>query len=215
MKFLILFTLVLLASCKSKPEIENSRELHSPRPAQETEIIIETNMGTIRAQLHEDSAPISVANFLSYVDEEFYDNTIFHRVISNFMIQGGGFELSGTTPKEKKSKTAIKNESKNTHKNTRGTLAMARTQDPHSATNQFFINVQDNPSLDYPNHNGGYAVFGEVTDGMDIVDLIKEVPTHSSPMLNLVGKLYKVGNPTDVPVKPVVIQSIRRATSAK
>ena len=211
MRILSFITALLLTSCKEAPEKEQTLAQEAQSTASGgTEIIIETSMGSIKAQLHEDTAPLSVKNFLSYVDEGFYDGTIFHRVISNFMIQGGGFEISGSTPKQKKSKGPIRNESQVSRKNTRGTLAMARLNDPHSASNQFYINVQDNPSLDFPNHGGGYAVFGEVTEGMEIVDKIKEVKTHSAPMLSLVGTLYKVNDSNDVPIAPVLIQSIRR-----
>lgn len=214
MKLLALFlTALFLISCKEEPKKEAPPKADLSAPPSGPIVIIETSMGTIKAQLHEKTAPISVENFLSYVDESFYDNTIFHRVISNFMIQGGGFEIPESTPKEKKSRVAIQNESKKTRKNTRGTLAMARTKDPNSATNQFYINVNDNPSLDYPNNGGGYAVFGEIIEGMEVVDKIKDVKTHSAPMLNLVGNLYQVGSPKDVPVEPVFIKSIRRSAS--
>ena len=200
----------LESDIKGRAENESA---HSTHLASGPLIVIETNLGTIKARLHADRAPLTVTNFLSYVDEGFFDGTIFHRVISNFMIQGGGFEISGGTPKEKKNRSPIQNESQKTHKNTRGTLAMARLNDPHSATSQFFINVQDNPNLDYPSNGGGYAVFGEVIAGMEIVDQIKEVKTDRLPVLNLVGKLYRVGNPSDVPLEPVIITSIRRVAS--
>lgn len=166
-------------------------------------VIIETSMGTIQAELFADKAPKSVENFLKYVDDGFYDGTIFHRVIGDFMIQGGGL-----TPdmKEKKTRAPIKNEAGNGLKNLRGTLAMARKPDVDSATSQFFINVVDNGFL---NHRGeeekdfGYAVFGKVISGMDVVDKIKVVPTTSF-------QLY-----TDVPVTPVVIKSIKRAPTAQ
>src|SRR5262249_22901351 len=133
-------------------------------------VIIDTSMGTIKAELYESRAPITVKNFLAYVDEHFYDGTIFHRVMPDFMIQGGGF-LPGM--EEKKDKYApIKNESHNGLTNDRGTLAMARTPDPDSATAQFFINVKDNPSLNLSTRDAGYAVFGRVIEGMDVVDKI-------------------------------------------
>ncbi|MFB1034838.1 MAG: peptidylprolyl isomerase, partial [Sinobacterium sp.] len=123
-------------------------------------VVLETNFGNIEISLNEERAPITVANFLSYVDEGFYDNTIFHRVIPNFMIQTGGFDKS---MQEKANKSPIKNESANRLHNDRYTVAMARTNDPDSATSQFFINVRTNSSLDFSRSKPGYAVFGDVT----------------------------------------------------
>ena len=155
-----------------------------------------TTVGPMTIELDADSAPKTVENFLSYVAGGFYDGTIFHRVIDNFMIQGGGF----TADMEQKSTQApIENEANNGLKNQRGTIAMARTQDPHSATAQFFINVQDN---DFLNHTGenmqgwGYAVFGKVTDGEDVLDKIRGVQTDS-----------QAGH-QDVPVEPIIIESV-------
>lgn len=161
-------------------------------------VIITTSSGTIKVELFEDKAPISVKNFLSYVDDKFYDNTVFHRVIPTFMVQGGGFEPG---MKQKKAKAAIKNESSNGVANKRGTLAMARTSDPDSATAQFFINVVDNGFLDkaQSRDGAGYCVFGKVTEGLDVVDKIKAVPTGT-----------KSGH-ADVPLQDVTIQSVRRA----
>ena len=154
-------------------------------------VVMETSLGTIKIELNEEKAPITVQNFLSYVDDSFFDNTIFHRVIDGFMIQGGGFEPG---MKQKKTKAPIKNESGLS--NLRGTIAMARTNDPDSATAQFFINVSDNAgSLDKPR----YCVFGKVILGMEVVDKIKAVKTGS-----------KAGH-GDVPVQDVVIKSVRRA----
>jgi peptidyl-prolyl cis-trans isomerase A (cyclophilin A) len=159
-------------------------------------VVMETNMGTIEIELNQEKAPLSVNNFLSYVDSKFYDNTIFHRVINGFMIQGGGFEEG---MKEKKTKTPIKNEGKNGLKNDTGTIAMARTGDPDSATSQFFINVNNNDSLNYPQPDGhGYAVFGKVTSGMHVVERIKAVKK---------GNLAGHG---DVPMDLVLIKSVRR-----
>ncbi len=157
-----------------------------------TQVVLETSHGAITIELDGDKAPISTANFLAYVDEKFYDGTIFHRVIPTFMIQGGGF-----TPgmAQKKTKATIKNESGNGLKNKRGAVAMARTNDLHSATSQFFINVVDNDFLD----KNQYCVFGKVVEGLDVLDKIKAVTT---------GR--KSGH-DDVPVKDVVIQSARRA----
>jgi peptidyl-prolyl cis-trans isomerase B (cyclophilin B) len=158
------------------------------------QVVMETSLGTIKLELDDAQAPITVANFLSYVDEQFYDNTIFHRVISNFMVQGGGFEPG--MKEKKKTKAPIKNESPNGLSNTRGTIAMARTNDPDSATAQFYINVVDNAhGLDKPR----YCVFGKVVEGMDVVDKIKGVAT---------GR--RAGH-ADVPEKDVIIKSVRRA----
>jgi cyclophilin family peptidyl-prolyl cis-trans isomerase len=166
--------------------------------AKTVKVMMKTSLGEIEIELDEDKAPITVKNFLSYVDERFYDGTIFHRVIKNFMIQGGGF---GTDMQQKKTKAAIKNEADNGLKNVTGTIAMARTMVVDSATAQFFINVKDNSSLDFrdkSSHGFGYAVFGKVTKGMDVVEKIKSVPTTSKSMHQ------------DVPVTTVIIESIKR-----
>jgi peptidyl-prolyl cis-trans isomerase B (cyclophilin B) len=155
---------------------------------------IHTNYGVITLTLFADKAPITVANFLDYVKEGFYDNTIFHRVIDGFMIQGGGFE-PGMDQKE--SKATIQNEANNGLANNLGTVAMARTNEPHSATAQFFINVGDNSFLNFRSESGdgwGYCVFAEVSDGMDVVEKIRAVATGNS------------GYHQDVPVEDVVIQ---------
>jgi peptidyl-prolyl cis-trans isomerase B (cyclophilin B) len=157
-----------------------------------TQVVMTTSLGTIKIELDGDKAPISTANFLAYVDEKFYDGTVFHRVIPTFMIQGGGFAPGMT---QKKTKAAIKNESGNGLANKRGAIAMARTNDLHSATSQFFINVVDNDFLD----SNRYAVFGKVVEGLDVVDKVKAVPTG------------KRGGHDDVPLKDVVIESVRRA----
>ncbi len=155
-------------------------------------VTMETSLGRVKIELDGDRAPITVANFLGYVDDRYYDNTIFHRVIPGFMIQGGGFEPG---MKQKKTKPPIRNESPNGLSNVRGSIAMARTSAPDSATAQFFINVEDNSgSLDAPR----YCVFGNVVEGMDVVDKIKAVRT------------TKHGQHADVPIDDVVILSIRR-----
>ena len=162
--------------------------------AEQVKVLMQTNQGDIRLALDKDKAPITVENFVTYAKEGFYDGTIFHRVIKDFMIQGGGF-----TPEMEKKDThePIRNEAKNGLKNQRGSIAMARTSDPHSATAQFFINLKDNAFLDYPSQDGwGYAVFGEVTEGMEVVDKIAEQPT---------GMKYRMG---DVPLTPVVIEKV-------
>lgn len=159
-------------------------------------ILMTTTVGPMTLELDADNAPKTVENFLSYVSKGFYDGTIFHRVINNFMVQGGGFTAD---MEQKATQTPIENEANNGLKNTRGTIAMARTQDPHSATAQFFINVQDN---DFLNHTGenmqgwGYAVFGKVTDGEDVLDRIRCVQTGN-----------QAGH-QDVPVEPIIIESV-------
>jgi cyclophilin family peptidyl-prolyl cis-trans isomerase len=153
-------------------------------------------MGKVKIELFQDKAPITVKNFLQYVDDKFYDGTIFHRVISDFMIQGGGFEPG---MREKNTGPAIRNESDNGLKNVRSTIAMARTPIVDSATAQFFVNVKDNTrGLDPKRGRDGYAVFGKVIDGMDVVDKIKEVPTANQ------------GGHEAVPIENVMILSIRR-----
>ncbi|MCW8944723.1 MAG: peptidylprolyl isomerase [Sedimenticola sp.] len=138
-------------------------------------ITLKTNHGDIVIELDEEKAPITSANFIQYVKDGFYNGTIFHRVINNFMIQGGGFEVG---MKEKTTRAPIENEAKNGLSNMTGSIAMARTMDPHSASAQFFINVADNKFLDYPGQDGwGYCVFGKVTEGMDIINKMKNVDT--------------------------------------
>jgi peptidyl-prolyl cis-trans isomerase B (cyclophilin B) len=159
-------------------------------------IHMKTNYGTLVIELDEGKAPKTVANFLGYAKEGFYDNTIFHRVIDKFMIQGGGF---GPGMTQKATHAPIENEASNSLRNARGTLAMARTSDPHSASSQFFVNVVDNDFLNYtgPTPSGwGYCVFGKVTDGMHIIDQIKGVATGS-----------KLGH-KDVPLSDILIESV-------
>ena len=159
-------------------------------------ILMTTTLGPMTLELDADNAPKTVENFLSYVSNGFYDGTIFHRVINNFMVQGGGFTAD---MEQKATQAPIDNEANNGLKNARGTIAMARTQDPHSATAQFFINVQDN---DFLNHTGenmqgwGYTVFGKVTDGEDVLDKIRCVQTGS-----------QAGH-QDVPVEPIIIECV-------
>ncbi len=162
---------------------------------------MKTNYGTVTMELFADKAPKTVENFLRYVDEQFYDETIFHRVIPGFMIQGGGM---GPGMKEKATGTPVENEADNGLKNAIGTIAMARTNDPHSATSQFFINVSDNGSLDHTAKSAagwGYAVFGRVVSGMDVVEQIAAVQTGN------------VGGHSDVPVEDIVIQSLEVVAS--
>ena len=163
-------------------------------------VVLKTSLGDIQIELFPEQAPVSVQNFLTYVKTGFYNGTIFHRVIPGFMIQGGGM-----TPKmqQKPARPPIKNEADNGLKNTRGTLAMARTQIKDSATAQFFINLVDNDFLDHSERDFGYAVFGKVVEGMDVVDKIAAVPTGSSGMHQ------------DVPLKPVLIESAREVAAPK
>jgi peptidyl-prolyl cis-trans isomerase B (cyclophilin B) len=143
-----------------------------------TMIKLHTTLGAITLQLDAEKAPLSVANFIEYVNSGFYDGTIFHRVMDNFMIQGGGFEPG---MKQKPTNAPVKNEAANGLKNEKYTVAMARTSDPHSATAQFFINATNNDFLDYPGQDGwGYCVFGKVVEGMDVVDAIRKVKTGNS-----------------------------------
>jgi peptidyl-prolyl cis-trans isomerase A (cyclophilin A) len=177
-----------------------------PAPPGPTAVVIETSMGTIELELYPDKAPKTVANFLNYVNKGFYSGTVFHRVIPGFMIQGGGM-----TPdmNEKPTDPPVENEAQAAFekglKNERGTVSMARTQDPNSATAQFFINVAENVALDYPGADGyGYAVFGKVTSGMDVVDKIVDVKTTTN------------GPHANVPVEPVLIKSakVKEASAA-
>jgi peptidyl-prolyl cis-trans isomerase A (cyclophilin A) len=169
----------------------------TPRPVPTgPTVVITTSLGTIKAVLNKEQSPITVDNFLKYVRSGFYDGTIFHRVMPNFMIQGGGM-----TPdlQEKPTQAPIRNEAKNGLRNSRGTLAMARTNDPNSATAQFFINVKDNHALDFGIKGAGYTVFGEVLEGMEVVDKIVAVRTAAK------------GPHEDVPVTPVLIKTAREA----
>nr|WP_315396044.1 peptidylprolyl isomerase [uncultured Duganella sp.] len=162
-----------------------------------TNVIITTNHGKMTVELHDEKAPKSVENFLAYMNAGHYTNTIFHRVIDGFMIQGGGFEPG---MKQKPADATVENEAKNGLKNEPYTLAMARTSAPHSASAQFFINVKGNSFLDYPGQDGwGYAVFGKVIEGTEVVDAIKKVKT------------TRANGFTDVPAEDVIIESIELA----
>jgi len=149
----------------------------SNRNSENKKVQLETNKGNIVIELNEKAAPITVKNFLTYINDGHYDGTVFHRIIDGFMIQGGGFDEAGN---EKETRAPIKLESKNGLDNDRGTIAMARTNDPNSATSQFFINSVDNDFLNYAPGNDGYAVFGKVVEGMDVVDEIAKVETDSN-----------------------------------
>lgn len=192
MKFTAALTTLFAFACLSGSAFPQQSP-SSPNPT----AVIRTNMGDITVELFAREAPVTVENFISYVRSGFYAGTIFHRVISHFMIQGGGL-TEDLQPKP--TREPIVNEASNGLSNTRGTIAMARTNNPHSATAQFFINVQDNQNL---NHTGtansgawGYAVFGRVTDGMDVVDEIRFLKTHTVPPHG------------DVPTVPVVITGV-------
>lgn len=165
-------------------------------PVPDATVVFETSLGDFTVLLDGTNAPRSTTNFLSYVDAKHYDGTVFHRVIETFMIQGGGFDEALS---QRSTRAPIVNESRNGLLNERGTIALARTSDPHSATSQFFINVVDNPGLDFPQPDGaGYAVFGRVTSGLEVIDAIKSVPTGSRHGMR------------DVPNELVVIRSVRR-----
>ena len=187
----LLLSICLLLPLMAAAETPQTQNTESPT------VILHTNHGAITIELFEEQAPQSVANFIEYARDGHYDGTLFHRVISNFMIQGGGFD---TDFNQKSTRAPIENEADNGLSNDRGTLAMARTNDPHSATSQFFINVTDN---DFLNHRSqasgqtwGYAVFGRVVDGMDVVDTIREVDTG------------RRGMHQDVPVEDVIIERV-------
>ena len=169
----------------------------SLQAAEKPLVHMETNLGTIEIELDPEKAPLSVAGFLRYTNEGFYDGTIFHRVIKNFMIQGGGFT---TDYNRKSTHTPIQNEAFNGLKNDRGTIAMARTNDPHSATSQFFINTVNNDFLNFKNKSmrgWGYTVFGKVTKGMDVVDQIQNISTGPAAFF-----------PSDVPQQQVIITKV-------
>lgn len=159
-----------------------------------THVLMTTTAGNIELELNDQKAPVTVKNFLSYVNSGFYNNTIFHRVIPGFMIQGGGFTAA---MQQKPTAAPIKNEADNGLRNLRGTIAMARTADPDSATSQFFINVSDNAFLDHGQRDFGYAVFGRVVKGMDVADKISQVSTTTD------------GPFQNVPAKPIVITSVK------
>ena len=205
---LALISLVLfpaLAICEPTKEAEKPAAAVTVKTSK---VKLKTSLGTIVLELNAEKAPVTVENFLGYVKKKHYDGTVFHRVIDEFMIQGGGFSVEGKDLIEKDVGKGILNESKNGLKNERGTIAMARTSDPNSATAQFFINVKDNAMLDFPN-NGGYAVFGKVVEGMDVVDKIKSVTTGTSGLTMkhpATGEKMQVPS-SDVPVEKVIITS--------
>lgn len=189
--------LPLTVLAQVSPEEATNATSSSTEIEENPTVILYTNYGEIELELFADKAPKSVENFIAYVESGHYNDTLFHRVIPNFMIQGGGFDLDF---QQKPTQEPIVNEADNGLSNARGTLAMARTMSPHSATSQFFINVQDNTFLDhqgtYSGQAWGYAVFGQVVRGMEVVDAIRQVPT---------GR--KSGH-QDVPVEPVIIERV-------
>jgi len=170
---------------------------------------LETGKGDITLELNKEKAPTTVKNFLTYVKDGFYDGTVFHRVIADFMVQGGGFALKEDgTIEEKPTREPIENEAKNGLKNERGAIAMARTSEPHSATAQFFINHADNANLDHPSFDGwGYAVFGKVVEGMDVVDEIAAVETGEKKLTMRANGRTMARETPDVPLEPIVIES--------
>lgn len=199
--YLILLTLAAfsgVAYCEKAKESANTKLQSNAKEQADMQITIDTSMGEIIVELYPDKAPATVANILAYIDDKHYDNTIFHRVIDGFMIQGGGFTRGMD---QKPTKAPVKNEADNGLKNLRGTLAMARTMIVDSATSQFFINLVDNGYLDFKAKNDrewGYCVFGKVAEGMDVVDKIAKVKTGFS------------GRHQNVPTEPVIIRSITR-----
>ena len=190
---------LLLAAALASP-LSSEEPAKPVAAAGNPQVVLETSKGAITLELYPDKAPKTVENFLAYVKAGHYDGTLFHRVIDNFMIQGGGFDAKF---QQKPTRAAIQNEADNGLKNVRGTVAMARTGDPHSATAQFFVSVTDNAFLDHTaktERGWGYTVFGRVTAGMDVVDAIKGVATGAA------GPFAK-----DAPLEAVVIHAIRRA----
>jgi cyclophilin family peptidyl-prolyl cis-trans isomerase len=221
--FLLIASAFVFSACSEPTEVtetpeapvvdETTPEPEAAPPAEEAapvsmnpKVRIETSAGNIVLQLDREKAPATVENFLAYAQEGFYDDTVFHRVIEGFMIQGGGFGLMEDGKiVQKETKSPIQNEAKNGLKNSRGTIAMARTGDPHSATAQFFINHGENSNLDYPSFDGwGYAVFGEVVEGLDVVDQIASSATDSKVLTTKGGDAPM----SDVPVETVVIKSV-------
>jgi peptidyl-prolyl cis-trans isomerase A (cyclophilin A) len=186
------------------------------KSAANPKVEMKTSMGVIEIELDKAKAPTTVENFLKYVEKKQFDGTVFHRVIDGFMIQGGGFEKKGDQLVEKATDPPIKNEASNGLKNAAGTIAMARTQAPDSATSQFFINVADNSMLDQTPKSVGYAVFGRVVKGMEVVNQIKGVKTGVRQLTYLlVNGQHKPGPGENVPISDVVIESVRLVPPAK
>ncbi len=192
-----------LAVDKAAPKKEKPKPTPKVKKEKAVSVKIETSLGSIVVELDSEKAPITVKNFLNYVERKFYDDLVFHRVIKDFMIQGGGFDKD---LKLRPTDAPIKNEASNGLKNMKGTIAMARTPDPNSASSQFFINLKDNDFLNYKGPlpaDAGYAVFGKVSEGLDVVEKIGAVKTSAS------------GQMRDVPAEPVIIKSIRKVEDKK
>lgn len=193
-KLIFLLAAVLIFGCGTGKEADKTEEVNMKN----TKVLFSTNLGDFEVELFDKEAPETVKNFLSYVESGFYEGTVFHRVIPGFMAQGGGYTED---LEDKDGGEPIRNEASNGLKNERGTIAMARTNNPHSATSQFFINYVDNYFLDYVSETPqgwGYAVFGKVTKGMEVVDEMAKIPTGSSGYFG-----------SDVPQKPIVIKSVK------
>ena len=190
----LLLAVVGLAVCSAQSDEKPAAPAAAPKGDQPV-VTVTTSLGSFELELDAKRAPVTVENFLQYVDAGFYDGTIFHRVIPGFMIQGGGFDGS---MKQKPTRAPIQNEAANGAKNATGTIAMARTNDPNSATAQFFVNLVDNEFLNHGSRDFGYAVFGRVSSGMDVVQKIAAAPTGTR------------GGHQNVPLEAVTIQSIRR-----
>jgi cyclophilin family peptidyl-prolyl cis-trans isomerase len=210
---LVVVALPLLTGCgsssepevaKAEPKVEEKEKPPEPLTGKHL-VLVETTKGDFTMELDADTAPKTVENFLQYVDQKFYDHSLFHRVIANYMVQGGGFSLGTGGMTTKWTRDPIPNESSNGLKNLKGTVAMARGEDPQSATSQFFVNVRNNSNLDREKHKDGvgYCVFGKVVKGMDVVDAISKVKTTEK------------GSNKNIPVVPVFIQTIRRVDSAE
>ncbi len=187
-KLLVLMTIIVIGACT----------MNNLKADNNVNVKIVTNKGVIELELYSDKAPLTVANFVKYANDGFFNGTVFHRVINNFMIQGGGFTVDGEHKTD--AYEPIQNEANNMLSNEIGTIAMARTNNPHSASSQFFINVKDNNFLDHTDEKRGwgYCVFGKVTKGMDVVDAIKIVPTQVNPKTSM----------PDWPVEDIIIESI-------
>ncbi len=187
-KLFIMITVILIGACTmNKLEVSNN-----------VNVKMVTSKGTIELELYQEKAPVTVENFVKYANDGFYNGTVFHRVINNFMVQGGGFTIEGAHKTD--TYDQIQNEADNMLSNEIGTIAMARTNNPHSATSQFFINVGDNKFLDHKDkkRGWGYCVFGKVTNGMDVVNIIKAVPTQVNPKTGM----------QDWPVEEIIIESV-------
>jgi peptidyl-prolyl cis-trans isomerase A (cyclophilin A) len=193
--------LLIIALCMLAASFAGTGSLSAQEKGGNPMVLVKTSMGSFKIELFEKEAPVTVKNFLNYVDKKFYDGTIFHRVMPGFVIQGGGFDKNMV---QKSTLTPIQNEAKNGLKNLRGTLSMARTNDINSATSQFFVNLKNNAALDHVSDaQYGYAVFGKVVQGMDVIDKIAGVATGNK------------GPHQNVPVKPVIIESMTRIVPEK